>query len=516
MPGLGGLAFCVALCALPTAFCGLNNGILTRAAKDEAAPKERQVGLFYFLWLGEHGRNPPRDVSRMLAEDPGLARRPDDPRWGPVGFYHHWGEPLYGYYYSDDEWVVRRHLKLIMQAGVDFLFFDTTNALIYEKNAKLVMRILHEYASDGRTTPKVMFYTNTKSGQTVEELLERIYRPGYASDTWYRLDGRPVVVAKEEECSEEARAFFTIVKSQWPNKPSKPGGWPWMDFERPQRLFPGERVARSVMNVSVAQHPQLSFGDSVLYGETGNRGRAYHDGHNDPDPGAWKRGLNFDEQWRRAYEADPDIVLVTGWNEWIMGRWQGFAERPIRFVDCANYEYSRDIEMMRGGYGDAYLEQLKAWVRRYKRLEDETPETPAGRVRRFRCFADDGMPRDAPGYGTNYVNRTQRNVPEWIEVSHDAERVRFVVKTRGPIDTSDRRGDFMRLLIEGRDAPGERSFDGALMTVSVPWREFGGVRAFGFKFVDSTVACADELDWYDHGVVEPLGRECFRYRPERR
>ena len=54
---------------------------------------------------------------------------------GGVGTYHHWGEPFYGYYYSDDEWVVRHHMKLIMQADIDFLFFDTTNALMYEHNS---------------------------------------------------------------------------------------------------------------------------------------------------------------------------------------------------------------------------------------------------------------------------------------------------------------------------------------------------------------------------------------------
>lgn len=39
-------------------------------------------------------------------------------------------------------------------------------------------------------------------------------------------------------------------------------------------------------------------------------------------------------------------------------------------------------------------------------------------------------------------------------------------------------------------------------------REF----SFGFKFVDSTVPCSDPIDWYDHGVVEPLGRIEFRYK----
>ena len=37
--------------------------------------------------------------------------------------------------------------------------------------------------------------------------------------------GKPVIVAKEEECSPEMRAFFTVVKSQWPNEKSKKGGW---------------------------------------------------------------------------------------------------------------------------------------------------------------------------------------------------------------------------------------------------------------------------------------------------
>ena len=39
-----------------------------------------------------------------------------------------------------------------------------------------------------------------------------------------------------------------------------------------------------------------------------------------------------------------------------------------------------------------------------------------------------------------------------------------------------------------------------------------GAFRFEFKFVDSTEPCRDPLDWYDHGVVEPLGRVPFVYR----
>ena len=489
------------------------------AAASTSAGAEVQVGLFYFLWHGEHGKDGPWDISKILAADPEAGKKPNGPMWGPWGANHHWGEALYGYYCADDEWVVRRHMKLIMQTGVDFLFFDATNTHIYEKNAKLVMRVLREYHDAGWVVPKVMFYTNTASGMTVRKIYDAVYRPGFAKEVWYKLDGKPAIVAKEEDCDAEARAFFTIVKSQWPNEASKKGGWPWMDFARPQRLFPGEKVAKSVMNVSVAQHPQLRFGDSAMYGEKGTRGRAFHNGANDPAPGAWKVGFNFQEQWNRAHEAKPDIVLVTGGNEWVAGRWHGYdSARPIQFVDCANAEYSRDIEMMRGGYGDNYFILLRDNVRKFKGIDDAPAAAPPMTPRRYRCFSDSAMPRDARGYGTNhYVNCTQRNAPKWLEVSHDEENVFFRIETQKPIVGKEGEGDFMRILVAGKavNSLGETKIHGDEMTLKVSRKALnipdGGFR-LEFKFVDSTVPCRDPLDWYVYGVVEPLGRIPFVYR----
>ena len=58
----------------------LSNGLLygvdalgrkTPAGEDCPAPREnRQVGLFYFLWCGEHGRHKPYDISKIVAKDP--------------------------------------------------------------------------------------------------------------------------------------------------------------------------------------------------------------------------------------------------------------------------------------------------------------------------------------------------------------------------------------------------------------------------------------------------------------
>ncbi|MCQ2432004.1 MAG: hypothetical protein MJ175_05295 [Clostridia bacterium] len=404
--------------------------------------KSRQVGLFYFLWCGEHGRHRPYDVSKITAANPDAGSATDSPFWGGEGTYHHWGEPFYGYYYSDDEWVIRRHMTLFCDAGVDFLFFDTTNAIIYEKNVKIVLRVLQEYHDAGFRIPKVMFYTNTASGQTVEQIYRSVYAPKYCPDTWFCFGGKPVIIAKEEECSPETQAFFNIKMSQWPNEPDKRGGWPWMDFTRPQRVFENLDGEEEVINVSVAQHPQLRFGDSVLYGETTNCGRMYHDGANDPSEEAFLGGANFGEQFDRAIETDPPVVLVTGWNEWIAGRWPGIPERPIMFVDCADAHYSRDLEMMRGGYFDNYYLQFISCIRRYKGQE-------AADTHICRHVPGGDFRRDNDGYDKHYKNDTGRNPLASLYAEKVGDELIVRIKSHKPLE-ADRSGCFMQAFITGK------------------------------------------------------------------
>ena len=534
-------------------------------ADRENAPARREnrlVGMFYFLWLGEHGRHKPYDISKITAEHPDAGQHPDADYWGGIGTYHHWGEPFYGYYYSDDEWVVRRHMKLLIQADVDFLFFDTTNACIYEHNVKLVMRVLDEYARDGWKIPKVMFYTNTHSGKTVQEIYDKIYAVNYCPDTWFCFEGKPVIIAVEEECSPECREFFNIKMSQWPNEPDKLGGWPWMDFTRPQRVFANLKGEDEVINVSVAQHPQLRFGDSVMYGETDNNGRGFHDMHNDPDPDAYLHGYNFAEQFERAIETDPPIVLVTGWNEWIAGHWQGIPERPIMFVDCANYEYSRDIEMMRGGYFDNYFMQLVDYVRKYKGVDEydtfaelapvdyynDSEQDEAEEVwAEYHNFSDGDFARCALGSGTVYENRTQRNAITGMTVSHDDDFIYFGIVTKDEIKPWDGQGSWMKIYLntdggkEYQYVLNNKPYDDHKSTVAVivdglRAADFGDVvyRCSGnmllviapravlgldhddftvwFKAADSTEELCSIEDFYDKGDAAPLGRLNYVYR----
>lgn len=493
--------------------------------------KDRLVGMFYFLWLGETGRHAPYDISKITKNRPDAGYHPE--LWGGIGTYHHWGEPFYGYYYSDDEWVVRKHIKLLMQADIDFIFFDTTNAEIYEDNAKLVMSVIQEYIDLGFKAPKVMFYTNTHSGPTVQRIYDGIYKKNFCPGTWFIYDKKPLIIAIEEECSPECREFFDIKKSQWPNEADKLGGWPWMDFTRPQRVFKNMQGEDEVINVSVAQHPQIMFGDSVLYGEKANRGRAYHNGENDPGPDAYVKGFNFAEQFERAIEADPPVVLVTGWNEWIAGRWQGPPERPLRFVDCCNYEYSRDIEMMRGGYFDNYYMQLAHYVRKYKGCE-RSGEYSVGECAVFENVHDGNMKRDAEGYGTRYTSNSERNAVISLKAENLEDSILFTVEAKEPL-SDDKGGDLMsvfigcgdkRFVVTGGTLYSLSGFEraplcdipcsvkGKSVSYEVKKSELGitGAAELYLKAADSRSLYSSEEDFYDKGDAFPLGRLNIVYR----
>lgn len=180
------------------------------------------------------------------------------------------------------------------------------------------------------------------------------------------LTGKPLLITHEGECSAEIKQFFTIREAQWPIEPDRENAFPWISFIMPQTVYYDKDGNHGVISVSPAQHPQLSMGDSALYGETGNRSRSYYNGENHITDDSKLYGYNYQEQWNMAIESDAETVFLTGWNEWTMNRIQGSKERPILFVDNADEEYSRDIEPMDGALQDNYYMQTVSNIRDLK------------------------------------------------------------------------------------------------------------------------------------------------------
>jgi len=196
-------------------------------------------------------------------------------------------------------------------------------------------------------------------------------------------------------------------------------------------------------------------GPAPMSHKAGAMGRSWHNGAKDAREGAVNLGLNFDEQWRRAMEVNPAFIFVTGWNEWIAGRyteWSKYTDADCYypgglFVDQYTHEYSRDCEPMRGGHTDNYYYQLAAWVRRFKgvremprakgpssiaidgRFDDWADVTPE-----YRDTIGDVTHRDHPGYGTLvYRNNTGRNDFVIAKAAYDKDNLYFFIQTREAI-----------------------------------------------------------------------------------
>ena len=450
--------------------------VFTVQLPDSPKPeKDRLVGMFYFSWLAQHGKNGPYDITKIVRNYPEAVNDSKHPAWGPLQAFHHWGESIFGYYTSDDAWVKRKHVQMLTDAGVDFLIIDATNASPYIEQSLQLMSILNEYQKSGWNVPKMVFYTNSASGNTIAKLYQEIYAKDLYPNLWFHWDGKPMIVGHPEECSDEIKAFFRIKKSQWPNEGKfHDDGFPWIAFERPQHVFVNANGENEVINVSVAQHNgTIRFSSSAFYGDQTNWTRSFHDGKNDPDHDAFKYGYNFQEQCEHALKADPKIVFITGWNEWIAMRFNGPGKEPIMFVDLCDANSSRDIEPMIGGFGDNYYMQTIEFIRRYKGVQ------PLQSVKKtaitinvngdfsqwdkietiFKDYTGDTTDRDVQGYGDlHYENRTGRNDFETMKVCEDKDNLYFYVKTVAPI--SEPRKKWMSLFIRTGNATKENSWEG--------------------------------------------------------
>ena len=177
---------------------GLGRALPT-AAQVGPPRQNKTVGMFYFLTFA-HGGDGPYDNSKILQDHPEAMADVHSPAWGPPNSAHYWGEPLFGYYASDDEWVLRKHAQMLADAGVDVVIFDNSNAVTYDKARDTLCRVWEDIRRHGGKTPQIAFlcpFSNWSSigSRTLGELYDTLYAPGRYRDLWFLWQGRPLVLA---------------------------------------------------------------------------------------------------------------------------------------------------------------------------------------------------------------------------------------------------------------------------------------------------------------------------------
>lgn len=561
-------------------------------AAEVGPPREgRYLGLFYFLWLGQHGEAGPFDISKINAAHPDAMSNPQHPAWGPLHAPHHWSESIFGYYVSEDEAVLAKHAQMLADAGVDAIIFDVTNQLTYPRSWRALTRVFERERRKGNRTPQIAFLCPFwDPPKVVRELYRELYQPGIGAELWFRWEGKPLILAdadklgavwgndrhdyparlepgqtlgqqftasepfgalsiscptwrttnaaatltlrrvappdtvvarqrftriqdndwltlhlpaaapagtyrlelaepegtvgwwshredrlpqgtaevngkaaggdrtlrvhRQDEEAAAIRAFFTFRKPQpdYFKGPQGLGEWGWLEVY-PQHAFSAQPGVVEQVAVGVAQN--AVDGKLSVLSNPRSHGRSFHQGR---QPGSDQRdqtGRNFEEQWRRAMELDPSFVFVTGWNEWIAGRFDEsspfYGDGPVTFVDQFDPEYSRDLEPMRGGHGDHYYYQFIGWARRFKGARP-IPPVVSQPIRvdgafddwqavqpEFRDTLGDPVQRDEVGWDRKqrYVNRTGRRDLVAAKVSAQAETLAFLLQGAAPLTLTD-------------------------------------------------------------------------------
>lgn len=141
----------------------------------------RDVGTFYFLWLG---RNEPEakafNITQLLAAHPD-AMQPGkgDGVFGGVPGFHYWNEPIWGYYNIEDPFIIRKHAQMLTDSGVDMLLFDTSNGANYPDAVNALTRVYHQLKARGMKVPTLAFHTVASSGERQIKQIQEIYDAFY-------------------------------------------------------------------------------------------------------------------------------------------------------------------------------------------------------------------------------------------------------------------------------------------------------------------------------------------------
>lgn len=450
---------------------------------------DKNVGMFYFVWHGEHNEAGIFDVTKLDKTAPDSLWSEQPNTVSPLNAAHYWGEPLFGYYASDDPWVLERHLELLTMSGMDYLAFDLTNISIYEKNVRALLDKVVEIQAQGWNPPRICALLSGAENDSpddvgrITEFYEKFYKNEKYNDVWYKVDGKPLIgVGMKwafDGLSDEIKNSLHFRNIVWPfqTPSSYPNDMSWMDWEYPQRVYDMD----GFMSVSVAQHNSYAFSKSVnpdtadvSYNENRGRGWSYTSEKNIAANAV--RGTNLQTQWNTAHENRAEIkeVMVTGWNEWIAFKLPGTSYKRyddndlgrVCFVDACNMEFSRDLEMMKGGYADNFFLQNMLNVRDFKSNKAKvayagakgSPELDgnfAG-ARVYLDFEGDAMARNfrrADGKET-YVNRTNRNDIIKTEVLNDDKNLYIKVTTKDEIVVDETKTNNMNVLLSVKGVSG--------------------------------------------------------------
>ena len=466
---------------------------------------DRYVGIFFHTWHSTklHVNNGFMNITQILEKYSDLEiNNYSDSRWGKAPTYF-WNEPLWGYYRTTDEWVLRRQAELLADAQIDVVFFDCTNGKeTFLDDALALMRVWSEARTDGVKTPAVAFqlpmFNFDHTASQLRTLYEKLYSQGLYKDLWFYWKGKPLILAYPENLSTldptdvAIREFFQyrvishtqsedgVQVQSADGTPIVLGNnstfiqkgyqlWNWISAY-PQIVNYNPDGTPEQMAVSVSHNWSKETHLTAFSNQTDtvySRDYIPTEDRYDTRENAKLYGAYFEAQWERALKIDPEFIFITGWNEWTASRFEEYWGVENAFIDNFTDNRSRDIEPSKGDLKDHYYYQMVSYIRKYKgtgavpvqktknTIDLNATEDPWAAIDiKYESYAGDTFDRDCNGYKDaetgkyiHYQDTTGRNDFVYSKVAYDDKYVTFMVETANAVSAYTDPA-WMRLLIE--------------------------------------------------------------------
>ena len=116
---------------------------------------------------------------------------------------------------------MRRNVSMLVDAGVDVIYFDVTNAFTYSAQYTGLMNVYTQIRNEGGQTPQIVFLAHSLPANTISNLYDNIYSKNLYFDLWFQWQGKPLILGYDEDnltpgeapLSQQIKDFFTFCES---------------------------------------------------------------------------------------------------------------------------------------------------------------------------------------------------------------------------------------------------------------------------------------------------------------
>ncbi len=293
--------------------------------------KRTYVGLFVHTW---HDTEKAR---RVMGEGPFVP-----------SVWHWWGRPAFAngdirkFTWTNRE-MIDYHVDKFIELDVDFIYLDYTNGT--QPNIMAGAHHLCKRLQERRDGPRVVFWIEKVSD--AKQFYREFYNK-YDADMFFRWEGKPLLLIRGDGWTSAAPKPLPTggVLNKFTTRwcwgllgPTSGSMWTFKETSPPKPYVHNGR----------AEQIGMAWASQATY-MTDKQGRKCRD-----------KGNFFKSQIKNVQAHRPKIVTLCSFNE-MMAINMG-TEKDPKFTDMFFADCSADIIPMKGGHGDKYFKQAKAFIK---------------------------------------------------------------------------------------------------------------------------------------------------------